>query len=652
MNTKCNTVATNLQQVKAAILSQPVKSPVAIYNDCVQLYTSENPLTPAIAHTIIVYIQLWQQQKITIEVFNKNVLEFNNKHGLYIPKKEPVHVNNNLSKEYSYINLATIDRSTHRQTMVNFESYTQNYNLKMVFLNKKVKKYNEVTVIPEEDLTEKELQLKATFALKHKKEFTKVYNKFVDIANEDKPIHKKKNYLTIKEQATGIFRICVDFYISQLRRFNTEHQKLGNSSRFEKKLQPELTLNHKSILDYEINGVKQTKLKRGAIYNQVKRLLEAEVIKDWTFKGYQRPIQCKFNPEIFIIKDGNFPKSKKAENQNIIPQSVQSLVVYNQPNIIKYINKEKKKSDEKNHPSLNSYSMLQSLAKTKQTTAAQGYLNTTEEENSGGNKKIKSQVGGENLNKTTVFSTKPTTSKTISTNARLRLMNDKKLANEMIDGIYISYTPLRASYLSKILREGDLDIDEISELLAQDFIKSCGKIYRNRKEIFEGEWINAKRMMQQRFAKGITSIYQKEKPNYNLNHKIYDILAQVEFYRGMLETARMIIVKNNNWVHYPTKWLNPARVHQIQMSFFGLKNIYLQKLRKKAERIGKKAGEIKENSKENKKISNAIRLDNALVKFAKGHYNAEQLFNYVLKNQPEKFDEIANMINLNAINRC
>ncbi len=653
MNTKSNTLATNLQQVKDAVLNEPPKSPVQLYNERVDLFKKENPITEIQAHAVIVFLKTLKQAKLTPEQFNKKVIAFNNKYGLLIPNKPVKHVFNNLSKEYNYINFAIINSKTIEQSMDNFQNFKRDYNLKCLALNKKVAKYNKEVVVAEENLTEAEKKRVASFKKQHNADFTKTYNACVDFENEDKPIHKKKNYQTIKDQAEVIFRICVNFYVSQLRKFNQERQKLGGSTRFQKKDQPMFVLNHKSITDYRLNGIKRIELKKRAVKDQIKRLREAGVFTTWIYSGFQRPIHCHFNPNIFILQEGNPPKSLNADNHLVNGASVRKLHVYKQYNTIPNINKEEKKGNIKNVPSLKCGSMLES--KTEQhSTAAQAYKSTQDDKNA------KNQVAppknmsfvANGSNKKPFSTIKREKNKTISKNARLKILNDKVLAQQMAANFYEGYTPLSYKNIERVLVESNLDVNEIAELLTQDFIKSTTKIYRDR-GVWVGEWIKAKRKIQVDLFEGnIRAIANNNNPNFYLTNKVAAVLNLVKKYRWMLERAKIILVKNNNTVQFPCNWFSLGKKETQQMGFFGLEKFYKQSLRKKEQIKADKKAENDKNSKKRREIRNQILIEKALIKFTKGIYNFEQFCNYILKYHPTKFNEIANMINLNAVNKC
>lgn len=649
------------QSVNPVFVNAAIPSAIQIYNNKVERYTKQHPLTDIKAQSVILYVEALNKLKLSNKEYNVRVESFNRRNGLYLPKKEVKQVFNSLSTEYNYINLPVSDTETIKQTFSNYTAFETWYNHKIVLENIVIQNYNKTNVLSSQELTDKDKAAILKFKKSHNKDFIKHYNASVEFENLDHPIHKKRKLQKLQPQYKVTFEAFVSFYTAQLRDFTAQKKQLGKSTRILKKEPPCFRLNHYSIARHLLgdnNNVSEVQKKARTIKNHTKILRESGLFSFWKNQGSHRPVFCRFNPKIFVIKEGKEPKQQNTGNHIVNDEKVQKIHYYDKGSTRTYLNKYNKKSNSEEIAD-----KCGSISETLKTSPAVSYKNNKDESY------LKNEISPENVSEflpeflkntnaddktekkpasSNVFKIKPGPSTAqISENARFKIVSYQILAENLIKNNYEGYKPIKYNHISRILKHSNLDFNELCEFLTQDFVKNTYKIYRDRPDIYVGEWKKAiRRIRDEIFAPFLKSIIYNNDTR-NIASKIDIILRKISELRGMLEMVRMNKTKNNINLQYPYQFFNVRATNPKQCCFFGIRKFYSQRLKKRLENKKIETAVNAKVSKYAKKTRQDFLIDNALNKLAKGDYTFEQFYNYIEKYHPTRRFEIAEMIQKN-----
>ncbi len=590
---------------------------VGIYNQQVKDYLANTKLSLLEQKAIEVFRASAQRRRITNDEYNKEVEEFNALHGFLLLKKGK---DTEASTWYSYINYPYLDSQSIHDAMTKYRKFMFTYNRDVKEKNTDIKAYNSSVVKNIHELTPKEKQEIYDFRKLNKSLHITAYNELVYQSNLSNPIHPKRKYKQLLQQYSDTFYVLLFFYTSQLKKRNGKLLEYGKPTSVKKNELPKISINHKDLIDFKVNGVQRLNFSKRSAQNHIQVFVEAGLLLNYQFINKDRPVFANFNPNILSILDGKPPKSQAPENTAFFTNEVQQVhkLKYYTRTPKKVIKNEIKIEDCAN-------STVGKKCGSMQETTPNNYKNTSKvgHKKSVGREKIKNLLP--EFLKTPEKGLKKV--QKLSLNFMNRFVDDTELAKQLHDNDYATYKGLPYNYLKRIeLYAHELTIDEIKTILVQDLVKSAAKIWKNHENPpFVGDW-----------KKAINTLHKVLFKNITTNETLFKKHRE---YRWKLNFARQWFIRNKVSALYPSMYFDPTRKSQSEIGFFGLHKIYQKHIEYKKQSEVEKKDSIRKSNLRKKAINNNKKLNTAVHKYLKGQFTSQQLFDYVEKNLPVSFYE-------------
>lgn len=579
---------------------------IGVYNNQVKDYIKSKPLTPIQRHAIKIFKDSAQRRKLSINSYNQEVTEFNEKHGLLICKK-----GQELEGEiyYDYINYPYISKDAIAQAMNNFRAFIPKYKKYASTVNLEVKEYNSTNVKNYHRLTETEKEEIKAFKKKHSSLHTLEFNKLVEQENETKNIHPKRKLKLLQNQYTDTFYVLLCFYASQLKKRNGRLMEFGNSTTVKKKDLPKLAINHRDLIDLAVDGVKRVHLCKRTLHNHTRIFVEAGIFTNKNFYASDRPIYVNINPVFLKILDGNPPKSRtpeKPKENTKKKQAVQQLKDTTRTSLIENDN-------------------IEGCAKSTENKCGSGaeenakiYKSTNPIINSKDISRAEAKKLLKNFNNKAEKFNK---SATITKNFLKRYTPEKQLAKELNQKEHLKHKPLRFDQVQRVLQYADVSKEQICKILIQDFLKTASKIWKDQ-DIYEGEWKNTINLLYTNFFKNLT---KKE-----------EILPKFKEYRWKINLARNWFENNSNNPLVPTWYFDVNRKSTKEIGFYGLHKFYMDHIKYlKQSESKRKEMKLKAN-KRKRYITNNENYAKAISKYFLGEWTYREACHYVKAQLPNK----------------
>ena len=589
-------------------------SEVGLYNQKVQGYLKATSLNAITQHTIKIFKDNAQRNKLSESKYNQAVEEFNSTHGFLLLKKGATTCKKIATKHYAYINYPYLDREAMKKTMDNYRQFVYKYNQQAIKENKEIKAYNTAIVKTTcADILKQIIDFKAQYH----SEFTQLYNELAEKHNTQLGANyiAKKRIPTIKYTSELVFSVLVGFYISQLKKRNEYLLEMNRPTSTLKNALPKLQIDHRKLATHTIADIPRFDFCKKTAQNHIKRLREAGILINYTYINQNKPIAVNFCPKILVILDGNLPKSQNAENKDFIASSGKKLP-HNNDTTRTILLKEKEIKDCAN-----------STVSKKESNAypADGYKNTT-----GISKELKNHPRKISAELKTILpdflggnkKAPQNTHGKLTDNFLSLLQDDRELAQELAQGKFDNYKGLRYEYLKKIELYAHVTIDEFRAILIQDFIKSSAKIWKQH-PVYVGEWKKAINHLNDTLFKGFLH-------KSTLNNKLKE-------YRWKLNFARKWFAKSEVPALYPSFYFDTTRTQANEIGFYGLKSVWKTHQKYVLKRQEEKAQKTADKNARRRKLSAQEKLTKAVRKYKEGIYNVAQLYSYVQTNLPNDY---------------
>ncbi len=608
-------------------------SKIGLYNQKVEDFLQGKTLTPLEQMAIKLFQDNAQRNRLSEQIYNKKVEEFNATHGFLLYKKGKTYEKALNTAYYSYINYPYIDTQAFRETMEKYRQYVHNYNERVAEENRDIEDYN-ATVELHYSLSDTDKLLKKEFQKKNSGKYTRDYNKLVEEKNKNLGIDiiPKKKIQTIKYTTEQIFDKLLGFYVNSLKKRNAYYLEMNKPTSCSKTAMPKLKVNQYFLANHKLKDVQRFDISKRTVQNHIKRLLEAGVLTDYTFHGQALPISVRFNTKILTVFDGNPPKSLKSENELFNDLIMQTLP--NNRNTTGTFLKEKEikgfasktKCGTTSSASLCSSNESGTTSSAIQCPADGFYKNTT-----GASNEI-SKGGGQKISPK--FPKTTNKIELLTDNFLIKHQDEQLLAELLASNYYEKYKGLRYDYLKNVAMYGLLSSEEFKAVLIQDFIKSSAKIWKNH-SVYVGEWKKTINYLKDEIFKGIT---QKE-----------TMIKKLKEYRWKLEFARKWFAKHKEITAlYPSLYFDRTREKSFEIGFFGLHKIWRKHLEIKKSQENNKKEAIYNGNRRKHRLSAQKKYGNAILKFHLGKMSTQKLFDYVQNNlPPEYLDLLAKSINNN-----
>lgn len=589
--------STNFNAIKA---QKNVKtlSEIGLYNQKVKEVLHKNNLSALTLRSIEIFHEQRNRQKLSVEKYNNLVDEFNSRNGMVLLKKGSEYYHGLTPRKYNYINYPYLDSTAVKTTMDNYRKYVFNYNEKVAQENIEIKKHN-YSIKSEAELTKKEKNKVAIFQKANKHLFTREYNSLVNEENANNAIIPLQRIQEIKYNSELFIWVLIGFYGSQLKSNNAYLLEMNQSTRVLKNAMPKLKIDHRKLATHKIKGIPRLSICKKTAQNHIKRLREAKVLVNYKYINQNHPISVNFNTEILEILDGNQPKSKTTEKQQITLSNDNVLPHNNDYTRTKLKEKE-----------------IMDFAKGKGLRKCGSIL-----EKVVSNRRFYKNTKGMKIKNITE---PPKNENTLLTkNFKNKLLEDQEFAERLANGDFFEYQGLRYDYLQKVMQYAQISTEQYRQIIIQDIIKSSSKIWKNH-TVHVGEW------------KRTINALKEQLFHYHPNKEV--IYKRIFEYRWKLDWARKWFIKHTEVkALYPFNYFDPTRTTKQEVGFAGLHKKWLKHKDYLKNRVLEKKKQVQDSNTRKRKLTAQKKLTNAIKKFEGGKYNYQQLYNYIQDNLPNDY---------------
>ncbi|MUP44866.1 hypothetical protein E0K83_03790 [Gramella sp. BOM4] len=220
-------------------------------------------------------------------------------------------------KAYKY---PYFDSEAINQTIQNAKRFAEEFNKAQEEKSKGINKINRELRIALKDMPHTAEQKVAFLQFKQENKLASLepmaYNQKVLEFNRKHGSHfLLRTHRTLKNEIAVTFAFLVNFYAAQIRDNNARKMNAGVTTAG---TLPRMLTNSESIKRYKIKGVQQCPYQNDAILSHVHNLVDAGILINYKSHGRNMGFSVEFNPEILEVKDHNFTKLQKTENETII----------------------------------------------------------------------------------------------------------------------------------------------------------------------------------------------------------------------------------------------------------------------------------------------------------------------------------------------
>jgi len=571
-----------------------------LYNLKVDDYLKKNALSPIEIQSIQLFKNNAQSNNVSVAAYNKAVENYNAQHGFIMRQQQCNNYSNTVATTYNYINYPLI-------TATGYKTIMDKYRFFVFAYNKSLKEKNNAVMLANckirEVITKEEKKAVSIFKKVNSKKFTKEYNQLAIKYNQEKvPILKLRRYQTVKYATEIIFDVLIGFYAGQLKKHNAYRMNLGASTMIEKSKPYLLKINHLSVVNHKKNDFKRLDLCKKTVQNHIKRLREAGILTHYRFVTEKKPISVHITPQILETEDGNPPKRQLSENEALTSPNLNVLPNYSDSTRTENL-KEGKIKDTAN--------CIVDLAE-RLCIPAEGLQDHEE------NRKplLEKQQKNEEKNKNSHF--------VASENFRKGLLEPGELAKKLANHDFDKYSSIRKERLVSELQYGNLDGNELKQVLLQDFIKTSAKIWKNH-SVYEGEWRKVINQFQKEFLKKVTQ-------RANLIKQVHQLRFRLEFARKWFLKTQKSTKKNTVAALYPAAYFDPTRTDTNEIGFAGTYKIWKTHLKQETAENERVKARIQEANDRKRRLTNHKKLTQAVSQYLQGKKTTEQLFDYVDTN--------------------
>ena len=503
-------------------------------------------------------------------------------------------------KSPNYFNYPYIDGQSFNMAMVNYCQKVFEYNAWVEKENIAVKSYNNL-VTAQMEATPPTDKLLATVGKFLKSIVTlpaKHYNSSVEAFNkEHTPLATKKPTVTIKPVTEMIFRVILVFYTQQLKQRNLTRMEIGISCAG---TLPQAQLNSYEIGMHKLNEIPRLNMNKRTIQRHLKRLLEAEILVGYIFKGTKRPTVAYISNEVLLVKDSQENLKIFTENQpfNLLPTTGCRNINHITSTKINNI----KTREVNNLPVANFHK--DSLSNKITTTQDGRYENT--------------KKGKRNSDLSQEFNAN-------SEFLKQRIQEQNKLAADFEAKKHKNTPTLPVNVLQQEAQSGTLSREEFKTLLIQDFFIYSSKLWANSTP-YAGSFIKAMRMFEEN---------EFQSPNGSLYHKD-TMLKSIIKYRWMVDRAASWLKNHGKYTLYPHLYFDFTRTEKHEGGFWHWSNRYENQQARKKKAQNNKVSLVAKGKARKSDHRKAVKHIN---KYLNKKMNLTELQEYIAANLPNKFTE-------------
>lgn len=444
-----------------------------------------------------------------------------------------------------------------------------------------------------------------------------------------------KRVRTIKQTSERVFHAILWVYSQQFTKAKRKKRAMEHKTGAYKKDLPKVDINTNHILNARDRfGVHLIDLCQDTVLNHKKRLIEAGVLLNNRYRGWERGTIHHINPEILAVLDDHTGKMVFSDNQILINETPKIFRVVDIPT--RTINKTQVKRDVEKTSRIGKKDARESdtsadLAPVFLSCKYPSDISTRPPGSKVKNPKLagtgpKKGALEENPKKTEDRGAK------FSDDLREKILFPKDFTDSLANGEFLDHAPLPYEVLQMEVDTGNLSRSEFRQLLLQDLFKLFSKLYRGHPHfdrVFAKVWYNA------------YTLWEKGTPLMNRNgdtlHKDKCLLAyqKLRFVTINKKFGALHVARRSKFVFpAPTTYLN------LDNNTPGTFIFYYKKVERDSLESIKRERELRKKmrkkGRENRLYANALRkLNDKMAKYYNGRISVDELFRYIEDNMPK-----------------
>ena len=499
-----------------------------------------------------------------------------------------------------------------KETISRYNLHIEKYNLKVWMENAAVRDYNrevirnrkKITVSPQQKLKE------MLWREKNKGLSPEEFNEEVERYNEKNGPQLRKRNLRQPVKFTSEKFFVAFLHQLNMQLFRRKEQRARLDVHVPGEI-PKVDIYPNKIITVERDGYRTLPVCVETVRRHREHLEEAGVLLDYQFRGPNRAVKMRINPEILSITDNGAPKSTAAENQSVTGKITKKVPHNNVSSRNTLLEKNKIRDEgvvppEKGIPTDNICT-----EKSTKTPNRQGGKNSDPPVKTPENYK-KNSPGPREKNEMSTF-------------LAASLDDRKDLARELASGKHQKYRQISVKIARQEAYYGAMHPDDFKELAIQDVFKFSASIFSDLR-VHPGSWMNAfKIWMKEKFMS--FNGYSLSKPN---------ILEQWQKMILVLKEVKKFKKNHSEWEpHYPSLYFDPARTFKENNSFeyayrfFRLEDEKVESLQKRKIQAKKSLRHKTDVKKAQEQIRRMIR----------GKITLDRLYDYVQQNCERQVSE-------------
>ena len=499
-----------------------------------------------------------------------------------------------------------------KESITRYNQHIKKYNLQVLMGNAEVRDYNKEVIRNRKKITvtaEQKVQ-EMIWKENHKDLSPEEFNEAVEAYNnEHGPQLRKKNLRTEVKPDSEKFFIA---FLHQLNMQLFKRKELRAGKMVNGKWQEGLGIHHpgeipkvdiypNKIIEAERDGYRNLRVSVETVRHHRERLEEAGVLLDYQFRGPNRAVKMRINPEILSITDNGIPKNARTENQTVTGEKANKVPHNNVSS--RNTSLEENKNRDKGVAATASTDHNCTEESTK-TPNRQGGKNSDAPVKADGDYKKNSPAPREKNELSTVLATS--------------LDDRADFAKDLAAGKHDQYRRISEKIARQEAYYGALHPDDFKELAIQDIFKFAASLF-SQLNVHPGSWMNAYKIwMKEKFTS--FNGHTLSKPNtFEQWQKAILVLREVKKFQK----------KHPEWEpHYPSLYFDPARTFKENNSFeYAYRFFRLND--EKVESLQKRKIEARKSLRSKTDVKKA---QEQIRRMIHGEISIDRLFDYVQQN--------------------
>ena len=499
-----------------------------------------------------------------------------------------------------------------KETISRYNLHIKKYNIQVWMDNAGVRDYNREVIKNRKKITvSTEQKVKEMIWKEKNKDLSpEEFNEEVERYNQKYGLQLRKRNLRqpVKPESEKFFVAFLHQLNMQLFRKKEQRARLGVHVQGEI---PKVDIYPNKVVEAERDGYRTLPVSVETVRHHRERLEEAGVLLDYQFRGPNRAVKMRINPDILIVTDNGVPKNAVAENQKVTGKITKKVPHNNvsSRNTVLEENKIRDKGVVAPAPTDNICT-----EKSTKTPNRQGGQNSDTPVKTGGNYK-KNSPGPRD---STAPSSTQSEKNELSTALAASLEDPTDLVRQLSSGKHEKYRQISTRICRQEAYYGAMHPDDFKELAIHDIFKFSSSIFADL-QVYPGSWMNAFKIWKKEKFKNFNG-YTLSKPNiFEQWQKMILVLKEVKKFK-----------KNHpEWEpHYPSLYFDPTRTFKENNSFeYAYRFFRLED--EKVENLQKRKIQAKKSLRHKTDVKKA---QDQIRRFLDGRISIDRVYEYVEQN--------------------